>query len=240
MWVRFRCQAQRLMISQLIDQKEAGSLDQFETYFSDFLEAEQLTQLKNEYQQTIQFSDIKEMINQALISSRRTNQSLNFYETLQAQIIEAAFNSSDNLTHNLCDNILDYLAKHIDPKNFFDENYPNKMQRRALEKQNAEHAIQLRLAAHVAITLLMNGRLSIDSWNPSVSGSLDSVWTVRNYNFIVQTYFDYLTYPRDLIERPLKQAILYIGFILGPDQQKQAYVNFLLTVSDTKDLNTLG
>jgi hypothetical protein len=73
MWVRFRCQAQRLMISKLIDQKEAGSLDQFETYFSDFLEAEQLTQLKNEYQQTIKFSDIKEMINQALISSRRTN-----------------------------------------------------------------------------------------------------------------------------------------------------------------------
>jgi hypothetical protein len=50
MWVRFRCQAQRLMISQLIDQKEAGSLDQFETYFSDFLEEDQLTQLKNEYQ----------------------------------------------------------------------------------------------------------------------------------------------------------------------------------------------
>lgn len=49
MWVRFRCQAQRLMISQLIDQKEAGSLDQFETYFSDFLDEEQLNLLKMEY-----------------------------------------------------------------------------------------------------------------------------------------------------------------------------------------------
>ena len=114
------------------------------------------------------------------------------------------------------------------------------MQKKALEKQNIEHAIQLRLAAHLAISLLMNGRLSIDSWSPSESGSLDSVWTVRNYNFVVQTYFDYLCYPRDSIERPLKQAILYIGFLLGPDQQTQAYANFLLTVSDTKDLNTLG
>ena len=88
---------------------------------------------------------------------------------------------------------------------------------------------------------MMNGRLSIDSWNPSVrGGSLDSVWPVRNYNFVVQTYFDYLTYPRDSIERPLKQAILYIGFLLGPDQQTQAYVKFLLTVSDTKDLKALG
>jgi hypothetical protein len=114
------------------------------------------------------------------------------------------------------------------------------MQKKALEKQNIEHAIQLRLAAHVAISLLMNGRLSIDTWKPLESGSLDRVWAVRNYNFIVQTYFDYLCYPRDSIERPLKQAILYIGFLLGPDQQRQAYVNFLLTVSDTKDLNTLG
>ena len=78
------------------------------------------------------------------------------------------------------------------------------MQKKALEKQNIEHAIQLRLAAHVAISLLMNGRLSIDTWNPLESGSLDRVWTVRNYNFIVQTYFDYLCYPRDSIERPLK------------------------------------
>ena len=153
-----------------------------------------------------------------MISSRRTSQSLNFYETLQAQIIEAAFNSSDNLTLNLWDKILAYLAHHIDPKNFFDENYPNRMSKRAHDKQNAEHAIQLRLAAHVAITLLMNGRLSIDSWNPSETGSLDNVWAVRNYNFVVQTYFDYLIYPRDSIEKPLKQGILYIGFLLGPDQ----------------------
>jgi hypothetical protein len=50
MWVRFRCTAQRVMISQLIDQKEAGSLDLFETYFSEFLEEEQLNHLKKEYQ----------------------------------------------------------------------------------------------------------------------------------------------------------------------------------------------
>jgi hypothetical protein len=60
-----------------------------------------------------------------------------------------------------------------------------------------EHAIQLRLSAHIAISLMLNGRVSIDSWAISTAAeSLDSSRSVRNYNFLVETYLDYLTFPR--------------------------------------------
>ena len=141
LWLRFRNQAQRILISELLNQKEKGSLDQFETYFTDFIEEEQLYQLKQEYKQTIQFSDIKEMINQALMSSRRVTQSLNFYENLQAQIIQAAFNSSENLAHNYWDDIIGFMSNHIDPRPLFDDANLSKFSKKDKEKFITEHSI---------------------------------------------------------------------------------------------------
>jgi hypothetical protein len=92
---------------------------------------------------------------------------------------------------------------------------------------------------------MLNGRLSMDPWAATDLDSLDSSRSARNYNFLVQTYLDYLTFPRggpslDSQHRPLKQALLYISLLLGSRRQTEAYVNFLLTVSDTQALKIIG
>ena len=91
---------------------------------------------------------------------------------------------------------------------------------------------------------MLNGRLSFDFFNISDPDSLENQRSVKNYNFLVQTYLDYLISPKDagfsVENRPLKQAILYVSFLLGPRRQTEAYVNFLLTVSDTRALKMLA
>lgn len=46
MWVNFRSCAQRILVNLALKAKEDGSLDSFETFYSDFIDQSQLDQLK--------------------------------------------------------------------------------------------------------------------------------------------------------------------------------------------------
>lgn len=107
----------------------------------------------------------------------------------------------------------------------------SKIPLREREKVRTEHAINLRLSAHIAIAFLVNGRLS------------DSPRTQNNYNAILSTYLDFLTFPRPGLQdqqRPLKQSILYLSFLIGAERQTDTYVRFLLTVNDTVALKEIN
>ena len=46
MWVHFRSSAQRILINLAIKAKESGSLDSFDTFYSDFIDQQSLDKLK--------------------------------------------------------------------------------------------------------------------------------------------------------------------------------------------------
>jgi hypothetical protein len=76
----------------------------------------------------------------------------------------------------------------------------------------------LRVSAHVAISLMLNGRLTIESWKISQIDSLDNLPAVSNYNSLVKTYIDYLTFQSDSQgdqTRMLTEALTYISLLVG-------------------------
>ncbi len=86
-----------------------------------------------------------------------------------------------------------------------------------------EYTIRLRLATHMAIFMLLNGRIMHDERS------------IRNYNRILSTYIDDLiAYKRpERNIKDLESIIFYTSFLVGERAQSEVYIRFLISVEDT-------
>lgn len=70
LWARFRAAAQRIFISEALKARAERDLDEFETYYSDFLDETAIKQLENQYKSALDFSDIDQVFKEAISKSR--------------------------------------------------------------------------------------------------------------------------------------------------------------------------
>lgn len=92
LWARFRASSQRIFIHEALKTRSQGDLDDFDTYYSDFLDEESIKQLESLYKNGIDFTDIDSVFKEAISKSRV--QSITDLETIQWEILKAAFVSS--------------------------------------------------------------------------------------------------------------------------------------------------
>jgi hypothetical protein len=230
LWVLFRCTAQRVLINQVLQARDRGELDYYESYYSDMIGEDQEIRLSQLYNNPVHFYDVGQLFKDAMSKSRKTT--TNFFEDLQMLILSASYQSSAHPDSNLWDDVLTFLVNEVSRRR---QRNTQDLSQSAYDnaKNTQEYQVIIRVAAHVAMSLLMNGRL------------LGDERSIRNYNTLIEAYIEYLIGVKNASSNPLsiEQVIFYIGFLVGVEKQSEVYVRFLITISDStcqnrvKDLN---
>lgn len=117
--------------------------------------------------------------------------------------------SSKNLGVNFWDEILTFMAHYTDKKVYLSEEILSKMSIKEIEMRNLEYSIILRLSAHIAILMMLNGRILFDDR------------AIFNYNSILTAYIEELIVLKEAERNPkaVDSIIFYISFLIGDQNQ---------------------
>lgn len=173
LWARLRGQSQRLLISEALNRQEACDLEEFDTYYCDFIDEDSLKAIKSKYSKGLEFMDVDSVFKEAQSKSRTTN--ISELEAVQWAILKAAFKSSspDQRGINVWSEVMNVMQGILN-------NLRASVQNNAFEKEkfDIKYSIILRVFAHLAMLLLVTGRVS------------DSGMTA--YNSILQDFISHL------------------------------------------------
>jgi hypothetical protein len=106
---------------------------------------------------------------------------------------------------NMWDEVLTFLAHYTDRNVYFSPDIVSRLSAREMEMRNLEYSIVLRLSAHIAIVLMLNGRI--------VNGER----SMSNYNSILTAYLEELIVLKEADKNPrgVESVVFYISFLLG-------------------------
>jgi hypothetical protein len=106
---------------------------------------------------------------------------------------------------NFWDEILTFLAHYTDRNVYFSSDRTFNLSTREIEMRNLEYSIILRLSAHIAIMMMLNGRIVKDDR------------AISNYNLILTAYIDELIVLKNAEKnlRSVDSIIFYISYLIG-------------------------